>query len=78
MHDITEMSEDSLDVSQGPFVLACVGHGRGLVLRKWLLVVGCVERMAREGVVQRMVWVAMVGAIMAATEAPFSEWCGWW
>lgn len=76
MHDITEMSEDSHDVSQGPFVLACVGHGRGLVLRKWLLVVGCV--MEREGVVQRMVWVGMAGAGRVAMEAPFGEWCGWW
>ena len=51
MHALVKTSEDSLEVSQRSFVLACVGHGREWVLWTWLLVVGCVERMTREGVV---------------------------
>lgn len=51
MHALVETSEDSLEVSQGSFVLACVEHGREWVLRTWLLVVGCVERMTRKGMV---------------------------
>jgi len=38
------------------------------VLQKWLLVDSCVERMACEGVIRRVVWVAVAGASMTSME----------